>query len=68
MSRRASPGIGANTTSLVTYPPGRSSRFGEPQSCGVSEPWLPADDSAAHLGVKNDIVDTWIAERGMPAH
>jgi excisionase family DNA binding protein len=34
----------------------------------VSEPWLSADDIAAHLGVTKDTVYTWIAEKRMPAH
>ena len=34
----------------------------------VTEPWLSADDIAAHLGVTKDTVYTWIAEKAMPAH
>jgi excisionase family DNA binding protein len=34
----------------------------------VAEPWLSADDIAAHLGVTKDTVYASIAERGMPAH
>ena len=34
----------------------------------VAEPWLSADDIAAHLGVTKDTVYTWIAEKAMPAH
>jgi excisionase family DNA binding protein len=34
----------------------------------VSDPWLSADDIAVHLGVTNDTVYAWIAEKGMPAH
>jgi excisionase family DNA binding protein len=34
----------------------------------VSEPWLSADDIAAHLGVTKDTVYTWIAEKDMPTH
>jgi len=34
----------------------------------VSEPWLSADDIAAHLGVTKDTAYTWIAEKDMPAH
>jgi len=34
----------------------------------VAEPWLSADAIAAHLGVTKDTVDTWIAEKAMPAH
>ena len=34
----------------------------------MTEPWLSADDIAAHLGVTKDTVYTWIAEKGMPAH
>lgn len=32
------------------------------------EPWLSADDIAAHLGITTDTVYAWIAEKGMPAH
>ena len=34
----------------------------------MTEPWLSADDIAAHLGVTKDTIYTWIAEMGMPAH
>jgi excisionase family DNA binding protein len=34
----------------------------------LSDPWLSADDIAAHLGVSKDTVYAWIAEKGMPAH
>ena len=34
----------------------------------VAEPWLSADDIAAHLGITKDTVYTWIAEKAMPAH
>lgn len=34
----------------------------------MSEPWLSADDMAAHLGVTKDTVYAWIAEKDMPAH
>lgn len=34
----------------------------------MAEPWLSADDIAAHLGVTRDTVYTWIAEKRMPAH
>lgn len=34
----------------------------------MTEPWLSADDIAAHLGVTKDTVYTWIAEKHMPAH
>ena len=34
----------------------------------MAEPWLSADDIAAHLGVTKDTVYTWIAEKDMPAH
>lgn len=34
----------------------------------MTEPWLSADDIAAHLGVTKDTVYTWIAGKGMPAH
>lgn len=32
------------------------------------EPWLFADDIAAHLGITKDTVYTWITEKAMPAH
>lgn len=34
----------------------------------MPEPWLSADDIAAHLGVTKDTVYAWIADRRMPAH
>lgn len=34
----------------------------------MSDPWLSADDIAAHLGVTKDTVYIWIAGKGMPAH
>jgi excisionase family DNA binding protein len=34
----------------------------------MPEPWLSADDIAAHLGVTKDTVYSWIAEKAMPAH
>lgn len=34
----------------------------------VSEPWLSAEDIAAHLGVTKDTVYAWIADKAMPAH
>ena len=34
----------------------------------MADPWLSADDIAAHLGVTKDTVYAWIAERAMPAH
>ena len=34
----------------------------------MAEPWLSADDIAAHLGVTKDTIYTWIAEKDMPAH
>lgn len=34
----------------------------------MAEPWMSADDIAAHLGVSKDTVYAWIAEKGMPAH
>ena len=33
----------------------------------MAEPWLSADDIAAHLGITTDTVYTWIAEKAMPA-
>ena len=32
----------------------------------MAEPWLSADDIAAHLGITKDTVYTWIAEKAMP--
>lgn len=34
----------------------------------MAEPWLSADDIAAHLGVTKDTVYAWITEKRMPAH
>ncbi|MGX6404517.1 helix-turn-helix domain-containing protein [Dermabacter hominis] len=34
----------------------------------MPEPWLSADDIAAHLGATKDTVYTWIAGKAMPAH
>lgn len=34
----------------------------------LSEPWLSADDIAAHLGVTKDTVYSWISDKAMPAH
>lgn len=34
----------------------------------MAEPWLSADQIAAHLGVTKDTVYAWIAEKKMPAH
>jgi len=34
----------------------------------MADPWLSADDIAAHLGVTKDTVYAWIADKGMPAH
>lgn len=34
----------------------------------MPEPWLSADEIAAHLGVTKDTIYTWIAEKDMPAH
>lgn len=34
----------------------------------MSQPWMSAEEIAAHLGVTKDTVYSWIAERGMPAH
>jgi excisionase family DNA binding protein len=34
----------------------------------MAEPWLSADQIAAHLGVTKDTVYAWIVEKGMPAH
>jgi excisionase family DNA binding protein len=38
------------------------------QELTVADPWLSADDIAAHLGVTKDTVYVWIADRRMPAH
>lgn len=34
----------------------------------MSEPWLSAEEIAAHLGVTKDTVYIWINEKTMPAH
>lgn len=34
----------------------------------LAEPWLSADDIAAHLGITKDTVYTWITDKRMPAH
>ncbi len=34
----------------------------------MTEPWLSADDIAAHLGVTKETIYVWIADKGMPAH
>lgn len=34
----------------------------------MTEPWLSADDIAAHLGVTKDTVYRGISDKGMPAH
>lgn len=34
----------------------------------MAEPWLSADQIAAHVGVTKDTVYAWIAEKEMPAH
>lgn len=34
----------------------------------MPEPWLSADDIAAHLGATKDTVYTWIAGKAIPAH
>ncbi|WP_444962857.1 helix-turn-helix domain-containing protein [Nocardiopsis sp. M1B1] len=34
----------------------------------MAEPWLSADDIAAHLGVTKDTVYAWIVKKTMPAH
>ncbi|MGW5301718.1 helix-turn-helix domain-containing protein [Rhodococcus aetherivorans] len=34
----------------------------------MPEPWMSADDIAAHLGVTKDTVYAWIADKSMPAH
>ena len=34
----------------------------------MSEPWLSAEEIAAHLGVTKDTVYSWIADKAMPAH
>ena len=34
----------------------------------MAEPWLSADDIAAHLGITKDTVYTWITDKRMPAH
>lgn len=34
----------------------------------MSHPWLKAEAIASHLGVIQDTLYAWIADRGMPAH
>ena len=34
----------------------------------MTEPWLSAEDIAAHLGVTKDTAYSWITEKAMPAH
>ena len=34
----------------------------------MSEPWVPVDDIAAHLGVAKDSIYRWIDKRNLPAH
>ena len=34
----------------------------------VAEPWLSAEEIAAHLGITKDTVYDWISEKKMPAH
>lgn len=34
----------------------------------MAEPWLSAEEIAAHLGVTKDTVYVWIADKAMPAH
>lgn len=34
----------------------------------MTEPWLSAEEIAAHVGITKDTVYVWIAARAMPAH
>lgn len=34
----------------------------------MTEPWLSAEEIAAHLGITKDTVYVWIADKAMPAH
>ena len=34
----------------------------------MAEPWLSAEEIAAHLGITKDTVYDWIAGKRMPAH
>ena len=34
----------------------------------VAEPWVSAEEIAAHLGITKDTVYDWIADKAMPAH
>lgn len=34
----------------------------------MAEPWLSAEEIAAHLGITKDTVYDWIADKKMPAH
>ena len=38
------------------------------RSVDVAEPWLSAEEIAAHLGITKDTVYDWIAVKAMPAH
>ena len=41
---------------------------GECREGDMSEPWLSVEDIAEHLGVSEDTVYNWVANKGMPAH
>lgn len=44
-------------------------RAPDPRRCTyVAEPWLSAEEIAAHLGITKDTVYDWIACKAMPAH
>lgn len=34
----------------------------------MAEPWLSAEEIAAHLGITKDTVYDWISDKKMPAH
>ena len=34
----------------------------------MTEPWVPVDKVATHLGVAKDSVYRWIETKGLPAH
>lgn len=34
----------------------------------MAEPWVSAEEIAAHLGITKDTVYDWIADRAMPVH
>ena len=58
--RRVSPSIGWSLYAPRALDPRRS--------VDVAEPWLSAEEIAAHLGITKDTVYDWIADKALPAH